>query len=211
MHTTAAHYPNEPSPEMKSSMRNFIVGIPIFLPCKACSQHAMTYLESRQHLFDWAVAGRDNLFEFFWAFHNNVNADTGKAQMSLAEARANYHFADPSRPTRRGQTTNWGPAFWYVFHTIATSYPDHPTPEMRKTMRNFIVGIPLFLPCQVCRQHAMSYLESRQHLFDWAVASRDGLFEFFWAFHNHVNATTGKAQMSLVQAQYEYHFFDKLN
>jgi cytidine deaminase len=211
MHTTAAHYPDRPAAEMKSAMRNFIVGIPIFLPCAACRKHAMTYLEARQNQFDWAVASRTNLFEFFWAFHNHVNADTGKEQMSLAQAASEYHFADPTRPSRRGQTTNWGPSFWYFFHTTAVSYVDNPTPEMRNVMRQFIVSIPIFLPCAACRQHAMIYLESRQNQFDWAVASRANLFEFFWAFHNHVNAITGKAQMSLIQAQCDYHFFDKLN
>jgi hypothetical protein len=93
----------------------------------------------------------------------------------------------------------------------AVSYPVNPTPEMKKTMKNFLEGIPLFLPCQVCKTHSMQYLESKKYLFDWAVITRSNLFEFTWAFHNHVNVSTGKPEIPLLQAQKEYHFFDKLN
>lgn len=110
-----------------------------------------------------------------------------------------------------GATRNWGPHFWYFIHMAAVSYPNNPSPEMKSTMRNFLVGIPVFLPCEECRKHAMQYLESKKYLFDWAVSHRNNLFEFTWAFHNHVNAETGKPQLSLAQAQKDYHFFDKLN
>jgi hypothetical protein len=111
----------------------------------------------------------------------------------------------------RGATRNWGPNYWYFIHMAAVSYPVDPSPEMKSTMRNFLVGIPIFLPCEICRTHAMQYLESRKHLFDWAVSNRNNLFEFTWAFHNHVNAATKKPQMTLEAAKEEYHFFDKLN
>lgn len=111
----------------------------------------------------------------------------------------------------RGQTKNWGPHYWYFIHMAAVSYPNDPTPEMKNTMKNFLVGIPVFLPCEMCKNHAISYLESKKYLFDWAVSNRTNLFEFTWAFHNHVNASINKPQISLAQAQTDYHFFYKLN
>ena len=114
-------------------------------------------------------------------------------------------------PKERGATRNWGPPFWYFIHMAAVSYPQNPTPEMKSVMKNFIVGIPIFLPCEICRVHSMKYLESKKHLFDWAVSNRDNLFEFTWAFHNEVNVQNRKLPISLAAAKEEYHFFEKLN
>ena len=44
--------------------------------------------------------------------------------------------------------TVWGPFYWFVFHTIALTYPTNPNETIKKKYYDFIHNIPLFLPVQ---------------------------------------------------------------
>jgi len=111
------------------------------------------------------------------------------------------------RDQTAGHTKNWGPQYWYFIHMAAVSYSNNPTPEMKSVMKHFLIGIPVFLPCGACKKHSEAFLTEKRYLLDWAVSNRTNLFEFTWAFHNHVNALTAKPQISLAKAKEDYHFF----
>jgi hypothetical protein len=90
LHNGALRYPKQASPIWKERMKHFIMGIPVMVPCEKCADHATAHLEDNWSNMDNIVSGRDNLFKFFWEFHNFVNQRLGKPQMSLEDAYKLY-------------------------------------------------------------------------------------------------------------------------
>jgi len=90
LHNGASRYPLKASPIQAEKMKGFIRGIPIMLPCENCSEHAQSYIESNDNRLDEIVSGRENLFKFFWEFHNFVNRRYGKREPTLEEAKSMY-------------------------------------------------------------------------------------------------------------------------
>lgn len=90
LHNGAIHYPNKASPQVKEGMKGFIRGIPYMLPCKSCSIHATNYIKSNMSRMDVIVSGREQLFNFFVDFHNDVNRRNGKPVLSLSDAKKLY-------------------------------------------------------------------------------------------------------------------------
>jgi len=98
----------------------------------------------------------------------------------------------------------WGPAFWFSLHNGALRYPIQAAPLWKERMKHFILGIPVMVPCEKCSEHATAYLESKFYKIDEIVTSRSKLFEFFWEFHNYVNRSLNKPEMSLEDAYKMY-------
>lgn len=98
----------------------------------------------------------------------------------------------------------WGSAFWFTLHNGANNYPIDPTPTWKQRMKNFILGIPVMIPCESCEAHASSYIQVRFNDLDDIVSNREKLFTFFVEFHNEVNKRVGKNTMSLQEAKKIY-------
>ena len=90
LHNGAARYPIKASPIWADRMKGFIIGIPVMIPCEKCQDHATSYIEENYYRLDEIVSGREQLFNFFVQFHNNVNARYGKPEMSNKDAYALY-------------------------------------------------------------------------------------------------------------------------
>lgn len=97
----------------------------------------------------------------------------------------------------------WGPHYWFVFHTIAMTYPIKPNDVIKKKYYDFIQNIPLFLPIEdignsfsklLDKYPVTPYLESRQSLVRW-----------FHFVHNKINAGVGLPTMTLEQAMTAYY------
>jgi hypothetical protein len=84
LHNAALKFPMKPSINAKTSMKKFIEVLPLLLPCSDCAEHAREFL--RHVNLDHAVATRQNLFTFFWNFHNHVNTRNNQPQMPFAVA-----------------------------------------------------------------------------------------------------------------------------
>ena len=97
-------------------------------------------------------------------------------------------------------TEVWGPGFWFSLHNGALKYPDAPAPLWKERMKNFILGIPVMLPCEKCSLHASAYIESQYPNLDEIVQNKDSLFTFFCNFHNIVNERLNKPTMSVKDA-----------
>jgi hypothetical protein len=100
----------------------------------------------------------------------------------------------------------WGPYFWFTLHNGALNYPSLANPLCIERMKNFIIGIPVMIPCETCKEHATAYIESNKDYLDYICASRDKLFKFFVDFHNYVNIRLKKPEMSYDDA---YRLYDK--
>ena len=94
----------------------------------------------------------------------------------------------------------WGPGFWFSLHNGALKYPTEPSPLWKERMKNFIIGIPVMLPCEKCSYHASAYIESQYPNLDEIVKNKDNLFTFFCNFHNIVNERLNKPTMSVKNA-----------
>jgi|SRR5580704_13348992 hypothetical protein len=100
--------------------------------------------------------------------------------------------------------TVFGPSMWFTFHNGARAYPKNPTEFIKSGMKQLISNIPLIMPCVSCKEHFYAFLKSID--LDWAVASRDNLFEFWVNAHNYVNDRYGKRLISLDEAKQYYGF-----
>jgi hypothetical protein len=100
----------------------------------------------------------------------------------------------------------WGPQLWFSFHNGATKYSNNPSPIIKNNMKNFILGIPVIIPCEKCREHANQFIESNYNNLDNIVSSRENLFKFFFDFHNNANIKTNKPEMSYEQVKKLYNF-----
>jgi len=98
----------------------------------------------------------------------------------------------------------FGPPFWFTLHNGASKYPDDPSKIVQAKMKNFIIAIPVMLPCLKCKDHATSYIESTLEKLDDIVSSRNKLFNFFVDFHNYVNKKYGKNILTYQQAEKLY-------
>ena len=94
----------------------------------------------------------------------------------------------------------FGPPFWFTLHASSMSYPVNPTPIIKEKMRNFIIAIPVILPCKNCQEHATAYIEKHYNEIDTACSGRESLFKFFVDFHNEVNKKKDKPVMSYEDA-----------
>ena len=94
----------------------------------------------------------------------------------------------------------WGPSFWFILHNGAVRYPEKASPLWKERMRNFIISMPVMIPCEKCADHAMAYIEANWKNLDNIVSGRKNLFNFFVDMHNMVNKRYGKPIMSYEEA-----------
>ena len=94
----------------------------------------------------------------------------------------------------------WGPAFWFSLHNGALRYPNNASPHWKERMKNFILGIPVMLPCQKCMMHATAYIDDKKQELDEIVNDKEKLFDFFCCFHNFVNKRLEKSELSTKDA-----------
>ena len=214
-HIATTVYPTKPSSHVRTAFFNFILSIPLLLPCKECRNHCMKYISENLNVVKSAVFSRRQVFEFFVNFHNSVNRRRGKPIVTVDEAIELYGY-DESEPSvndilptmTRIQFSNpdiWGPHYWFFFHTASVHFPVKPTEAMKEAFYNFILVVPLLLPCMQCRKHAIEHIQ--QHLNNiekYAIRGRQHAFKFFVDFHNSVNEMKQTAKMPLRLAKNLY-------
>ncbi len=94
----------------------------------------------------------------------------------------------------------WGPAFWFILHNSSARYPVKASPVSRKAMKDFILGMPIMIPCEECADHATAHIEANHSRLDEVTSGRQQLFNFFVDFHNLVNRRYGKPVMGYEEA-----------
>jgi len=98
----------------------------------------------------------------------------------------------------------FGPPLWFTLHNSSVTYPENPTAFIQNTMINLLTSLHLLIPCQVCKEHFVSYLAT-VNLKD-VTKSRESLFIFFVNIHNYVNNRYNKPQMTIKEAKQLYGF-----
>lgn len=98
----------------------------------------------------------------------------------------------------------FGPSLWFSLHIGSTKYPINASPITVYRMKNFLYGLPIMIPCEKCKQHAISYIESNDNNLDSICSGRETLFCFFVDFHNMVNEILQKPIMTYEKAKDMY-------
>jgi FAD-linked sulfhydryl oxidase len=74
LHTTAAYYPERPTPYQRANMLGLLRALPILYPCSHCASHLAETMQG--HPPD--VSGRAGLSRWLCERHNDVNERLGK-------------------------------------------------------------------------------------------------------------------------------------
>ena len=100
----------------------------------------------------------------------------------------------------------WGPSFWFTIHNGICKYPISASNIQKERMKGFILGIPVMLPCEICKIHANNFIDdSKKHL-DLICSKRESLFKWSVDFHNSVNKRNNKKEVSYEEAKDIYKF-----
>jgi len=95
----------------------------------------------------------------------------------------------------------WGPSIWYLFHTLAEKVKPESFSYIRKELLNNIYAISTHLPCPVCSEHAMQYLNKINFN---TITTKDELKNMLFIFHNEVNQRKGYPQFSIQELNEKY-------
>ena len=90
----------------------------------------------------------------------------------------------------------WGPCCWKLLHSIAWSFPEHPTDDDKTHVISFIDNLSKVLPCFHCRQHFQDYIKNNTV----RCTTQKDIATWVWEFHNVVNKRTNKPIISFENA-----------
>jgi hypothetical protein len=91
----------------------------------------------------------------------------------------------------------WGPLFWKTLHISSVYYPINASRIVKERMKGRILSLPYELPCEECRSHCLSFIETKYKELDDIVSGREKLVQFYLDFHNAVNKRHGKPIWSI--------------
>jgi hypothetical protein len=92
----------------------------------------------------------------------------------------------------------WGNAIWYLFHALAYKLK-HEESHHANDLFAVIRRICANLPCPKCREHALRIVSKQRRVKDKAELER-----FLWKFHNTVNVSLKRREMSYEDYQAMY-------
>ena len=89
---------------------------------------------------------------------------------------------------------DWGPGAWKFIHSVALTYPNKPSEEIKKHYYDFFENLQYILPCPKCRNNYKDHLNK----FSLTNALENNIKLFNWTvdIHNEVNKTLNKKQYS---------------
>lgn len=77
---------------------------------------------------------------------------------------------------------------WAFLHTMAAYYPDSPTADQKKDMKQFFHVFAKFYPCNICAEDLQVQLKN----FPPQTESQHQLSQWLCKIHNEVNVKLGK-------------------
>jgi hypothetical protein len=130
-------------------------------------------------------------------FHEPLNFDIPNNSVPIEKETGDLNIKlEVNKYTNTSSPKVWGPPLWFTLHNSASKYPMSPSAIVREKMKNIIIGLPVLLPCEVCKEHATAYIEKYFDQLDEICSTRDNLFKFFVDFHNKVNERHDKPLMT---------------
>lgn len=80
LHSMAAYYPSEPTPEQQELMRKVIQGVGAFYPCPTCAAH----MRAQLRITPPDVSSSAALSRWFCDLHNEVNGRLGREKFDCS-------------------------------------------------------------------------------------------------------------------------------
>jgi len=96
----------------------------------------------------------------------------------------------------------WGPHYWFFLHTVAESYPIHPTKTTKRKYYDLIQNMPLFIPNPKIGNQFSKFLDS--YPVTPYLDTRDSFVRWTHFIHNKFNVLLGKEEISLQMALDKY-------
>ena len=99
------------------------------------------------------------------------------------------------------QTMIWGPAIWFLLHTLAEKIISANFLTIRSELLTNIFSICTHLPCPVCSEHAKEYLGKINFN---SIQTKDDLKLMLFQFHNVVNQRKGHPIFTIDELNTKY-------
>ena len=100
-------------------------------------------------------------------------------------------------------TSIWGPLGWMTLHSMASLYPDEPTPAESVLMNTWLDLFAGTITCPSCQGHFQEQLQAYKSRFPQLLESRASFLLFSFRVHNSVNHRLNKPIQSTVAACFE--------
>lgn len=100
-------------------------------------------------------------------------------------------------------TAVWGPLGWMTLHSMASLYPDEPTPSEKALMQSWVHLFAGTITCPSCQEHFREQLNAYQARFPQMFESRASFLLFTFRVHNSVNHRLNKPIYTSVAACFE--------
>ena len=137
--------------------------------------------------------------------HQQQHNNQLQAPSVTEEKKSETFYVDVEEEYLKGDSPDvFGPPLWFCLHNAAAHYPIHASPAFAERMKNIIVGLPVLIPCETCKEHATKYIEEKKHTLMEICKTRETLFNFFVDFHNYVNIRLEKKVWTYDEAKALY-------
>lgn len=90
LHTTAAYYPEKPTPNQRANMLSLLRSLPVLYPCSWCATHLGENMKDNPP----DVSGRLGLSRWLCERHNEVNGRLGKPQFDCGLSKLDERWKD---------------------------------------------------------------------------------------------------------------------
>ena len=97
----------------------------------------------------------------------------------------------------------WGPHFWFVLHTIAYKYPEHPNSVTKRKYYDLIHNFPLFLPDETMGNYFATLLD--KYPVTPYLDKRASFVRWMHFIHNKINRKLKKNQISFLESMDRFH------
>ena len=100
-------------------------------------------------------------------------------------------------------TSIWGPLGWMTLHSVASCYPDSPTPAEIALTNTWLDMFQATITCPSCKEHFGNALAGYRRSYPQMLLSRREFLLFTFRVHNAVNKRINKPIYSSVSACFE--------
>ncbi|KAI0083843.1 ERV/ALR sulfhydryl oxidase domain-containing protein [Irpex rosettiformis] len=90
LHTTAAYYPEKPTPNQRANMLSLLRSLPVLYPCSWCATHLGENMKANPP----DVSGRLGLSRWLCERHNEVNDRLGKPRFDCSWSKLDERWKD---------------------------------------------------------------------------------------------------------------------
>lgn len=165
LHACAQGYSNNPKPEERLAFANLMDALPHVLPCTSCRNNVVKELTAMPYAP--ALASTRAILEYINALQNSVSARLGKPTWTLHAALRHYRLDATSAVASCGTRHDLSPAVWadkawHVMTAVAFAFPDSPSPQEQRALKDFYTSLAVLLPDEDFRKRLAAQLALRE-------------------------------------------------